>query len=163
MLKCQGIPCSQSHKIWSLSDCNCTGTHNYLVRKRTLNYLAKLAERLNWVVSNYLNSALTVCSSHATYAFESESTFYSYLNVKELLAHNKHKIWFLSDCNWTGTDNQLVRNWTLHHSAKIAKWLSGVGNTYLQGAWTVCFFDDTYVFQSESRVYSCLNLNEQLD
>ena len=28
-------------KIWSLSDCNWTRTHNYLVRKRKLNHLAK--------------------------------------------------------------------------------------------------------------------------
>ena len=32
------------HEIWSLSDCNWTQTHNHLVRKRTLNYLAKLAQ-----------------------------------------------------------------------------------------------------------------------
>ena len=31
------------HKIWSLSYCNGTWTHNCLVRKQTLNYLAKLA------------------------------------------------------------------------------------------------------------------------
>ena len=30
-------------EIWSLSDCNETRTHNHLVRKRTLNHLAKLA------------------------------------------------------------------------------------------------------------------------
>ena len=30
--------------------------------------------------------ALTVCSYHVTYAFRSESTLYSCLNVKELLA-----------------------------------------------------------------------------
>ena len=31
---------------------------------------------------------LTVCSYHVTYAFQSESTLYSCLNVKELLARN---------------------------------------------------------------------------
>ena len=30
-------------KIWSLSNCNWTRTHNHLVRKQTLNHLAKLA------------------------------------------------------------------------------------------------------------------------
>ena len=30
-------------KIWSLSDSNEIRTHNYLIRKRTLNHLAKLA------------------------------------------------------------------------------------------------------------------------
>ena len=29
-------------EIWSLSDCNCTRTHNHLVHERTLNHLAKL-------------------------------------------------------------------------------------------------------------------------
>ena len=31
---------------------------------------------------------LTVCFSHVTYAFQSESTLYSYLDVKELLARS---------------------------------------------------------------------------
>ena len=36
--------------IWSLSDCNGTRTHNHLVRKQTLNLLAKLARLVNgWV------------------------------------------------------------------------------------------------------------------
>ena len=35
---------------------------------------------------------ITVCSCHATYAFQSESTLYSCLNVKELLAQSRHKI-----------------------------------------------------------------------
>ena len=32
------------YDIWSLNDCNGTRTHNHLVRKRTLKYLAKLAK-----------------------------------------------------------------------------------------------------------------------
>ena len=35
---------------------------------------------------------LTVCSYHVTYAFQSESTLYSCLNVKELLARSRRKI-----------------------------------------------------------------------
>ena len=35
---------------------------------------------------------LTVCSYHATYAFQSEFTLYSCQNVKELLARNRRKI-----------------------------------------------------------------------
>ena len=35
---------------------------------------------------------MTVCSCHVTYAFESESTFYSCLNVKELLARSRCEI-----------------------------------------------------------------------
>ena len=34
----------------------------------------------------------TVCSYHVTYEFQSESTRYSYLNLKELLAQNRVKI-----------------------------------------------------------------------
>ena len=37
-------------------------------------------------------SDLTVCSYHVTYAFQSESTLYSCLNFKELLARNRPKI-----------------------------------------------------------------------
>ena len=51
-----------------------------------------------------------VSSYHVTYAFQSESTLYSCLNVKELLAWNRSKIWSLNDCNWTQTHNHLVRN-----------------------------------------------------
>ena len=39
----QETPCSKQAHIWSLSDSNMIRTHNHLVRKRTLNYFAKLA------------------------------------------------------------------------------------------------------------------------
>ena len=39
-----------------------------------------------------LDLLLTVCSYHVTYAFQSESTLYSCLNVKELLARNRREI-----------------------------------------------------------------------
>ena len=42
---------------------------------------------------------LTVCYYHDTYGFPSESTVYSFLNVKELLAQNRCNIWSLSDSN----------------------------------------------------------------
>ena len=38
------------------------------------------------------NVALTVCFYHVTYAFQSESTLYSCLNVKELLARSRREI-----------------------------------------------------------------------
>ena len=63
----------------------------------------------------------TVCTCHVTYAFQSESTLYSYLNVKELRARSRREIWSLSDCNWTGAQNHLVRKRTLNH---LVKWLS---------------------------------------
>ena len=99
-----------------------------------------------------------VCSYHVTYAFQSESKLYSYLNVKELLAPSRSKIWSLSDCNWTRTHNHLVHKWTLNHLAKLAKWSSRVliCTVHL----TVCSYHVMYVFQSESTFYRCLNVKE---
>ena len=37
-------------------------------------------------------NGMTVCSCHATYVFQSESTLYSCLNVKELLARSRREI-----------------------------------------------------------------------
>ena len=66
----------------------------------------------------YINS--TVCSCHVTYAFQSESTLYSCLNVKELLPRSRRKTWSLSDYNWTPTHNPLVHKWKLNHLTKLA-------------------------------------------
>ena len=74
---------------------------------------------------------LTVCSYHVTYAFQSESTLYSCLNAKEVLARNSCHIGSLSDCKGTRTHNHLLRKRTLNHLAKLAKWLSCVVSTYL--------------------------------
>ena len=75
----------------------------HLVRKRTLNHLAKLALD-DWAVLWVLicTEHLTVCYCHVTYAFHSDSTLYSYLNVKELLARNRRHIWSLSESNEIG-------------------------------------------------------------
>ena len=40
-------------------------------------------------------SHMTVCSYHVTYAFQSELTLYSCLNVKERLARSRREIWSL--------------------------------------------------------------------
>ena len=58
---------------------------------------------------------LSVCSYHVTCAFQSESTLYSCLNIKELLARSRREIWSLSDCNWTRTHNHLDHKRTLNH------------------------------------------------
>ena len=50
----------------------------------------------------------SVSSHHVTYAFQSEFTLYSCLNIKELLARSRRETWSLMDCNWTGTHNHLV-------------------------------------------------------
>ena len=49
---------------------------------------------------------LPVSSYNVTYAFHSQYTLYSCLNVPELLARNRRVMKSLSDCNW---------NWTLNH------------------------------------------------
>ena len=98
------------------------------------------------VFSRYSN--LTVCSYHVTYAFQSESTLYSCLNVKELLAPSRREIWNLSDLNWIRTYNHLVHKRTLNHLAKLAKWLSCVVSTYLYGAFD-CMFLSCHVRVSE--------------
>ena len=67
---------------------------------------------------------MTVCSCHVTYVFQIESTLYSCLNVKQLLARSRREIWSLSDCNWSRTQNHLVPKGTLNHLTKLAKWLS---------------------------------------
>ena len=85
------------------------------------NYLLELIKKR---LKNYKKNMSTVCSCHATYAFQSESTLYSSLNVKELPARSRRKIWSLSDCNWTQTQNHLVRKWTLNDLAKLVQWLS---------------------------------------
>ena len=59
-----------------ISDCNWARTQNHLVLKRRLNHLAKLVH-------------LTVCSCHVTYAYQSESTLYSCLDVKELIGQRR--------------------------------------------------------------------------
>ena len=68
-----------------------------------------------------IKTIMSVCSCHVTYTFQSESTLYSCLNVRELLAQGRRKIWNLSDCNWTRTQNHLVCKRTLNH---LAQWLS---------------------------------------
>ena len=76
-------------------DCNWTRTHNHLVCKWTLNHLAKLAKWLSRVVSTYLYGALTVCSCHVTYVFQ--SGFFEKVNINwetnrfsEIDTHNMH-------------------------------------------------------------------------
>ena len=60
----------------------------------------------------------TVCSYHVMNTFQSVSTLYSCLNIKELLARSRHEIWGLSDNNWTRTYNHLAKR-TLNHLAKL--------------------------------------------
>ena len=77
---------------------------------------------------------LNLCYCHVTYAFQSQTTLYSCLNVKELLAWNKRDMWSFSDCNGIRTHKHLVRKRTLNHLYKLvslAKWLSFLLQTWL--------------------------------
>ena len=67
----------------------------------------------------HYKTRLTVCYYYVTYAYQSESTLYSCLNVKELFARNRCNIWSLSDSNGIGTHTHLVRKQTLNHLAKL--------------------------------------------
>ena len=63
---------------------------------------------------------------YVTYVFQGESTLYSCLNAKELLAWNRRYIWSLSDCNGIRIHCHLVRKRTFNHLVKLvnlAKWL----------------------------------------
>ena len=90
----------------------------------------------------------TVCSLHVTYAFQIESTFYSCMDVKELLGRSRSDIWSLSARNGTGTHNYLVCKRTLNYLAKLAKWLSCFVGTCLYGAFD-CVFLSCHVRLSE--------------
>ena len=90
----------------------------------------KWIQKANFIIS-YETKNVIVCPYHVTYPFQTESTLYSCVDVKELLARNKRKIWSLSDRNGTRTHNHLVRKWTLNHLTKLPKLfvyeLSGCG------------------------------------
>ena len=60
--------------------------------------------------------------------FQSESTLYSCLNVKELLAQSWREILSLCDCNWTSTHNHLVHKWQVWLNGRVFIYeLSGCG------------------------------------
>ena len=71
-------------------------------------------------VKNFQRNFFALCSYHVTYGFHTESTLYSCLNGKELLAQNKREIGSLKDCNGTPIHNYLVCKLTLDHLAKLA-------------------------------------------
>ena len=108
------------------------------------------------------NCLVTTCSCHVTYTFQSWSTLYSSLNVKELLPRSRCKIWELSDCNWTGTQNHLVHKRTLNHLAKLANYWVVFWVLICMVYLTVCSRHVTYAFHSRSTLYSWMNVKELL-
>ena len=70
---------------------------------------------------------MTVCYYHVMYAFQSKSTLYSSLNMKELVAWYRRDIWSLSESIEIRTHKHLVYKWLLNHLANLdslGKWLS---------------------------------------
>ena len=65
----------------------------------------------------------------------------------------------LSDSDGSRTHNDLVRKQAINHLAKPAKWLIPVLSTVHL---TVCSYNVIYVFQSQSTLYSCLNIKKHL-
>ena len=94
---------------------------------------------------------LTLCSGHVTHVFRSECTTCRCLNVKEILAWCRCKIWTL---------NHLIRKRTKwpNWSNDWAVFLVPICTVHF----TVCSGHVKYAFQGESTLYSCLNVKELL-
>ena len=77
---------------------------------------------------------LTVSSYHVTYAFQSESTLYSCLNVKELLAWNRHNIWNI-ECGLTlKRMHDMIRTYIqMHCTVKYSQHSSIIQPVWLNG------------------------------
>ena len=63
-----------------------------------------------------------LCYYYAVCTFQSESTLYICLNIKQFHARIRSNIWSLRDSNGIRTQNNLVRKRTLNHLAKLANW-----------------------------------------
>ena len=70
-------------------------------------------------IINKSNAA--ICSYHVTYAFQSKSTLYSCLNVRELFARNRRNIWslrvfliiYLRVFKWKSNNRSFTRYWRM--------------------------------------------------
>ena len=94
---------------------------------------------------------LTVCSYHVTYLFQSESTLYSCLIVKEILFQNRCNIWHLSNCSRTRTHKHLVRkqilNSQMHFTDKYSQRRSVICPVWLNG-WVFIYYLSGCGFES---------------
>ena len=134
-----------------------------------------------------LYSSYNLCESNNCNSIELKKIRFNHNNLTNRNLYFLTKANNSSDCNWTRTHNHLVHKRAISHLAKPAKWLSGIVNTYLYGAFD-CMFLSCHVrvsewihtlwlpgcqgtpcskqarnlkfnaFQSESALYSCLNV-----
>ena len=101
---------------------------------------------------------LTICSYYITHVFQSESIPYSCLNVKELLAQNKHNLNFKwLQWEWNPQALSLLTN---THLAKLAKWLSCVVSNCLYGAFDFMFLSCN-VCVLDKKQYSQMQLTDK--
>ena len=115
-----------------------------------------------WVLTCTVH--LTVCSSHVTYIFQSDSTLNICLNLKESGPWNRYHIWSLSDCNWTLTCNPLDGKIIFYHLAKLFKWLSRVFlQTYMYDAFDSMFLSCQLRILEWIHAVFFLNVKEYFD
>ena len=74
--------------------------------------------KVNHIIQ-FLSKKNIMCKLLLCHAFQSETTLYRWLDVKELLAWNRRDIWSVTDSNGIRTHNHLVRTRTLNHLAKL--------------------------------------------
>ena len=82
---------------------------------------------------------LIVCSCHVTHVCQSESTLYSCLNVKQLIAKSRRDICRRTYCNWIQTQNHVVLKGTINHLVKLARWLSCFLSNYIYSVFDCTF------------------------
>ena len=134
------------YKQKNLSDCNGTRTYNHLVCKWTLDHLVKLAKWSSCVVYTYLYGGFDCMFLSCHVRISEWITLYSYLNVTELLARNRHDIWSLSDCNGT----------RMHRTDKYSQHSSNIWLVWVNG-WVIVY--ELFVFGFDSR---CCHLNSAI-
>ena len=86
--------------------------------KRTKEKLDINKIRIVWARNRKLSSnwLYVLVMSHTHFRVHTHSC----LNVKELLARSRCKIWRLSDCIWTRTQNHLACKWALNQLSPVA-------------------------------------------
>ena len=73
-------------------DCQILLKVNLIKAEQLLSIVNQINNNIRFIMEkSQTRLPLTVCSCHVTYAFQSKSTFYSCLNVKELVARSRRK------------------------------------------------------------------------